>query len=114
MGLIEFPTSAMRGQMKSSSTRNRDRGEKVRFEKRVLGMNAGMVCVGRGPSAKRSGQGRPRTRGAQGEGKMDKEKGEGGIYVWRKRRGAAPARFARLGGRQTWPGEHQQVNNANK
>jgi len=93
--------------MKFSFTRNRDRGEKVRFDKRVLGMNAGMVCVGRDPSAKRSGQGRPRTRGAQGdrcgkpgrcEGKMDKEKGKGGIYVWRKRRGAAPARLARLGG----------------
>ncbi len=67
MGLIEFPTSAMRGQMKSSSIRNRDRREKVRFDRGVLGMSAGMVCVGRGPSAKRSGQGRPRTRGAEGD-----------------------------------------------
>ncbi len=93
--------------MKSSSTRYRDRREKVGFDRGVLGMSAGMVCMGRGPSAKRSGQGRPRTRGAQGnrcgkpgrcEGKMDKEKGEGGIYVWRKRRAAAPAHLARSGG----------------
>jgi len=91
--------------MKSSSTRNRDRREKVRFDRGVLGVSAGMVCMGRGPSAKMSGRGRARTRGAQGdrcgkprrcEGNMDKQKGEGGIYVWRKRRAAAPARLLRL------------------
>jgi len=104
----EFPTSAMRGQMKSSSTRNQDRREKVRFDRGVLGMSAGMVCVGRGPSARRiwtrstKDQGRSRDRcrkPGRCERKMDKQKGEGGIYVWRKRRAAARARLTRSRGR---------------
>jgi len=39
--------------MKSSSTKNQDRSEKVRFDRGVLGMSASMVCVGGGPSARR-------------------------------------------------------------
>ena len=38
-------------------------------------------------------------------------RGEGGIYIWRNLRGAAPARLARSGGRQTWLGQHLKVNN---
>lgn len=51
-------------------------------------------------------------RARKDDGKpWDEERGEGGIYVLGKRRGAVPAHLARSGGRQTRRGRHLDPDN---